>query len=344
MRCGLLWALWVVGWTGGCGATATVVPAGPRNGPSSALSQPSASATTRAVKDVRDRASEVGSPLILWTVHRGDGLVGYLHGSVHVLPNADVGRDPRIEQAFEDSDVLVVEVDGTAGRSVQLLTVQLGMYPPGESLADHISEDMLSQVMDRSAELAMPQVAVMRMRPWLLAMTMTLRGMAEQGVSPEYGIDSRYLNAAHRAGTPMKVIALETAESQLRLFSDLSEEQQVLFLRDVLLRSRDNDELQRILDAWIRGDAGALAEQLFAPLRQDPRLHPLYDTFYFKRNRAMAERLVELFVGPGVCFVVVGTAHLVGDQSIVTLLRRRGFTVEQVVVSPPQSPNGLSRE
>lgn len=283
-----------------------------------------------------------GQPLILWEVRENGQLKAYLHGSVHVLPGAHLGQEPQIDQAFADSDALVVEVDiSTSNSALSLLTAQLGMYPTGDSLDDDLDDELLQQAKARAGQYGLPVAAALRMRPWLLAVTLTMLSMAQEGFSQEYGVDRRFLAEAHgRGGSPKPVMALETAEEQLRLFADLPTEQQVMFLRDVLLRSDDHDELRDILQAWASGNVAALEEHLFAPLRQDPSLEPLYETFYFKRNRAMSGRLVGLFVEPRVYFVVVGAAHLVGDESIVSLLQERGYQVEQVYVKTEEDGTG----
>ena len=293
------------------------------------------------VAEVRD-----GQPLVMWEVWQGERLQAYLHGSVHVLPGAHIGQEPHVDQAYVDSDALVVEVDiSTSQAGLSLLTAQLGMYPRGESLEDHLDEELLTQVREEVAKYDVPLAAAMRMRPWLLAVTLSMLSMTQEGFSQEYGVDRRFLAEAHGRGDDGKpVFALETAEGQLRLFADLPEQQQVLFLKDVLMRAGSNDELRRMLEAWAAGDVQALEELLFAPLQQDPSLLPFYDTFFFQRNRAMAARLTELFANPMVYFVVVGTAHLVGEQSLVSLLAERGFAVEQVYVTTEDDGTGATAE
>lgn len=276
-----------------------------------------------------------GQPLVLWSVERDGVLRGFLHGSVHLLPGAHVGERPRIEAAYAQSEVLVVEVDvAVADPSVQLLTMQLGMYPEGDSLAEHVSEALLERVLAEVDQHKLPRAAALRMRPWLLAVTFTMLGVSEEGFSPEYGIDRRFLAQAHGQATAKPVVALETADAQLRMFAELSDEEQQLFLEDALLRSDTRENMKIILDAWVAGDVQQLAERLFAPLREDPDLRPLYETFYFRRNRAMAERLLGMFESGKTHFVVVGAAHLVGEDSLPRLLLQRGYEVRRLRAAP----------
>ena len=309
--------------------TSAAATSSERTGESASVGRRAASAEPDLLEDGD------GQPLVLWSVEQGGIVRGYLHGSVHVLPGAQVGKQPRVDAAYEDSDVLVVEVDvAVADPSLQLLTTQLGMYPEGESLTAHVPEPLLTDVLAEVKRYQLPLSAALRMRPWLLAVTLTMLGVNEEGFSQEHGIDRRFLATAHSAAARKEVVALETAESQLRMFADLPETEQVLFLEDALLRSDGRENLQAILQAWVDGDIPGLSARLFAPLREDPTLRPLYETFYFKRNRAMANRLVELFASGNTHFVVVGAGHLVGEDSLPALLLARGFTVRRLRASP----------
>jgi hypothetical protein len=58
-----------------------------------------------------------------------------------------------------------------------------------------------------------------------------------------------------------------------------------------------------------------------------------------QRNQPMAEKIEQFAMNkPGPIFVAVGSAHMLGDTGLVSALRKRGFTVEQMrSSSTPQS-------
>ena len=62
--------------------------------------------------------------------------------------------------------------------------------------------------------------------------------------------------------------------------------------------------------------------------------HPLSRAFtealLDQRNQRMAEKIYLLSTQPGNYLVLVGSAHLVGDQSIVRLLERKGLQGRRV--------------
>jgi uncharacterized protein YbaP (TraB family) len=56
----------------------------------------------------------------------------------------------------------------------------------------------------------------------------------------------------------------------------------------------------------------------------------LYQRLVVDRNKAWADVLDELTASETVSAVVVGALHLVGEDSLIELLRERGFTVSEL--------------
>mgnify|MGYP006146283647 FL=1 len=56
----------------------------------------------------------------------------------------------------------------------------------------------------------------------------------------------------------------------------------------------------------------------------------LYARMLTDRNAAWVPQIEQLLRGADDVLVVVGAGHLVGEQSVVEMLRQRGHTVEQL--------------
>jgi hypothetical protein len=83
---------------------------------------------------------------------------------------------------------------------------------------------------------------------------------------------------------------------------------------------------QQLLDAWRRGDTATLARTLSEEFAEFPQLYrPLTED----RNRAWVDQLTPLLDDRDDYLVVVGALHLVGRNSVVDLLRKRGYRVTQ---------------
>lgn len=77
-------------------------------------------------------------------------------------------------------------------------------------------------------------------------------------------------------------------------------------------------------DSWLAGDSEALAEQMNEGLKEVPHLAQalLYD-----RNEKWVPQIESLLDEPGHHFVAVGAGHLVGENSVIDMLREAGHEV-----------------
>ena len=94
---------------------------------------------------------------------------------------------------------------------------------------------------------------------------------------------------------------------------------------------QDDAELDALHDAWRRGDA----DMLWNDMARDMQAHypRLYQRINVERNDAWLPRLDALLrdghAGDNT-LVVVGSLHLLGSDGIVEKLRARGYTVERI--------------
>lgn len=244
----------------------------------------------------------------------------YLLGSIHVARPGLYPLAEPIEQAFAISDVLVVEADprgmpGAASTAAAL--AGLGTYPPEDSLDRHVSETVIEAVRQR---LPLPREQLVRLRPWVLATTLTAAELARLGITPEHGVDLHFLNRAGKR----RIVELEGIRAQLEMFAGFDDGLQVRFLEYTL---RDLASLEQgidgLLGAWKRGDHESLERLLFEGRRVEPALEPVYRKLFDERNVAMAKTIEGFLAGYDTIFVVVGAGHLVGPAGLVDLLDER---------------------
>ncbi len=84
-------------------------------------------------------------------------------------------------------------------------------------------------------------------------------------------------------------------------------------------------EIESMQKAWANGDTGAMSKLFDKSINDVPSLHQVLIT---DRNKRWADEIAKLMAGAGTVFIAVGAGHLVGDDSVIALLRQRGFKVE----------------
>jgi uncharacterized protein YbaP (TraB family) len=257
-----------------------------------------------------------------WTVSRGEATV-YLFGSIHLMTRQTPWFTPRLQRLFAAADDATFEMTPEQSSAAVLgpLVREMGLYQPGDSLKNHMPPAVYASLGKVLAGLGLAPSAYDRLKPWLASVTLATQVAAAHGFSPDYGIDKTLGDQAVAIGKP--VFGLETARQQLSLFAGLSPAVQLDLFEETLDELQDVQSLfGKMRDAWLGADLAGLEVVLNQTMTPG-----LAEALLYARNRAWLPHIVALLQKPGVHFVTVGAGHLVGDKSLLALLRAKGFTV-----------------
>jgi len=255
----------------------------------------------------------------------------YILGSIHLAKPELYPLPKAITSAYEESETLVLELDPSSAESmatIQKTMMISGIYPPGKSLSTQLKPRTYKELKTYMSKINMDLGAMEQMRPWVVMLQLSIMEMMRLGYSPELGIDQHFLNMAKADHKP--VIELETAAQQMALLSKDDKNFQDNLLYYTL---KDMHELEPMLDemfiSWKNGDAEAFDKMMSKSIKDDPSLIEIYDEIITKRNFSMTKRIKGFLKSTKTYFVVVGSGHVVGDEGIVSLLRKSGYTVIQ---------------
>ena len=265
---------------------------------------------------------------VLWTLQGRQNTV-YLLGSVHVLRPGDAALPRAALDAYADAEQLVMEIDLDDAAVGDPLAIAQQMQasaalPAGQSLQSVLGSDY-AEVAQRASEAGLELAMFDRFQPWFVATLLLQLELAKRGFDPALGIEQQL--AGRAVGDRKPIMGLETPAQQFAVLSGLSLADQKRFLLMTLDESAQADaELEQLLAAWRKGDITALAALLSDEFERFPQLYrPLTED----RNRAWVGQLDDLLDDRDDYLVVVGALHLVGRNSVVDLLRQRGYTVTQ---------------
>jgi len=248
-------------------------------------------------------------------------------GSLHVLTEDYYPLSARIDQAFASSTVLIVEADMDELASPGTLMSVMGkaILPDGKTLAQVIGADLHTVVMDRADKAGVPRAAIERLKPWMVALLLTAPALQAAGFKAEHGIDKHFFDRAKKAGTERR--ALETVAFQFDRMDLMPAPQQEAMLRATLDDlDTQTSNVKTMADAWASGDTASLEKLLLTEMKSSP---DLYARLLVERNANWVESVETCVKQKTSCFVVVGAAHLVGPDSLVAMLQKKGYTVEQ---------------
>jgi uncharacterized protein YbaP (TraB family) len=273
-------------------------------------------------------ATQAPKKILMWKAVSGSNVV-YLLGSIH-LGSKDMYPLPKVvDDAFDRSKAMVVEVDvNKVDQSMAMgFVTKEGMYTGDDNLWAHLSKTTADKVKRFFAEYEdmAPPAAVAKFKPWLAGIMASVFPMMKAGMDPNLGIDKHFLDLAEGK---KKIEQAESAEFQFKLLSSLPDNLADIYLSwtvGSVAKSKEQDlKLERL---WKQGDADALN----TVLSEHPKeLDGLMRSMIEDRNPHMADVAEKYLKGGGPCFFVVGAGHLIGKEGVIAILQKRGYSVFQV--------------
>lgn len=324
---------------------AVPIPKMPAKGRHSAAQARSKPATSPASKPATTQpapraAGKTAMPEFLWKASGDKGTV-YLLGTLHMVKGSFYPLPVEMEKAFGYAQNLVLEVDltKTDETKAQKLLANKGMYLPGsnDSLSKHLSAETRKALNSYLSKQGLPTAVYDKFKPWLVGLLIAKGELQKLGFQPELGIDQHFMREAR--AHEKKVIGLETEEFQLNLLSGFSDELQDEMLRLNLLEVNGLKALaDEMMDTWKRGDESGMDAVLTKDVKKYPELKPVHEKILYERNIDMTDKVDKMLQTGEIYFVAVGSGHMVGDRGIVALLRKKGYTVEQIKGGMPLPP------
>ena len=272
-----------------------------------------------------------GSTPLIYEVRSETNTV-YLFGTIHVGTRSMYPLGSKVEEAFANSRILALEADPTDQSAITSAIVQ-AMYRPPDSISSHIPPDLLDQLKAVLPQVGLPYEYARGMKPYLLAMTLTVMEIQRLGYDPNMGIDAHLAQLAKKDGK--RIVELESMQGQMQLFEVMSEALQTAMLRatvEDIAKGEVAIEMDDLQKAWMAGDAEAIQENVLRETLGMPEDlgKDLYERIYDQRNRQMADKITLMLGGSESCFVAVGAGHLTGPGGLAELLKGKGFTVHRL--------------
>lgn len=261
----------------------------------------------------------------MWVARDADSTV-YLLGTIHLLDGTRTWLTPPIAEAFAASSELWLEIDVLEDRTAGFYALAAAGTSADRSLARRLTPEEKADMDRLAAAAGIPIQTLEPLRPWLASVTLTVEHARKAGLDAK-GADLTLAEMARDAGKP--TFGFETAGDQLKTFGSLAPDSELALLRQTLADLDEGPALfHELVDSWFEGDVGRMVgttRDSIEAAGPEVRSKLLVD-----RNRRFADRVASLMAGAGTQFVAVGAAHLVGEDSVLTMLAERGIATERV--------------
>ena len=262
----------------------------------------------------------------LWKVDSAQNSV-YILGSIHVLKKENYPLNEKIYQAFDESPnaVFEVDLDGLTSPEVQMEVLTTGFYTDGRNLEAAISPESYAFVKTQLKDRGMNIEQFQPMKPWMIATTIMTLELQKLGFEMNQGVDKHLFDRAKATGKHIQ--GLETIEYQLGLFDNLSPKTQELFLLQTLGElAIFETQINNVVEAWTQGRTEGL-EGMLDNMRQFPEV---YEALITKRNKNWIPHIETFLEQKEKYLIVVGTLHVLGEEGLLAMLKKKGYIIEQM--------------
>jgi len=270
---------------------------------------------------------------LIWEIS-GNGLEkpSYLYGTIHIIGKEDFFLTDPTVAAFDKSEKVVFEIDmeEMSNPLIMFSLLKNLTMPDGITLKTLLKPEDYAFVHEKFSKLGFP--------PFVTGMfdkvkPMFLTAFASGDMDPNglqngsmVSYEMEFMQMAQNQELEMG--GLETIEFQMSIFDSIPYQAQAdMLLESMKLEGEGMDELDIMVDlykkqdligmeAMFNSDAGGLGE---------------WDDILLNKRNENWIPIMETMMPKKPTFFAVGAGHLVGEQGVVALLRKQGYTLKPLL-------------
>ncbi|MDR2841987.1 MAG: TraB/GumN family protein [Spirochaetaceae bacterium] len=274
---------------------------------------------------------EIQKESSVWQITKNGNTV-YLGGSVHVLPK-NTTIPPAFSRAFDLSDIIVFEADDVTkymqdNDFAQSLQMKM-LLPEGLTLKNVITQESYDALSAACKRFGFSIKMFEKMRPSALLNALFVVQIQKYGFT-ETGVDEYFSKLAEKENKEKAF--LETVDFQIDLLVNMFDnniDEYISYSALELAKSKSEftKELDLLLDDWKNGTNEYIGESNYELKITYP---DVYDRLIKDRNNSWLP-VIEQYLGSAETeFVIVGLAHIHGEDGLLTQLTEGGYSIIQI--------------
>ena len=263
----------------------------------------------------------------VWKVTNGKNTV-YFGGTVHILNADNLPLPAEYDKAYAASDKVVFETDivGAQSAEFQQKLMSKMILSDGSTLKTRLNEKTYAALVKYLDSKGMPIENFLLLRPSITALTITVLEYQANGFNQE-GVDQIYATKASEDVKPIEWF--ESIDEQIGFMINLGGDDENAMINYTL---KEIETLPTMMDdmllSWKNGDLDRLNETVIKEMASSSPI--IYDDLIVKRNNNWMPKVLEMLNDEPTEFVLVGSAHLAGKDSIFAKLEAQGFKIEKL--------------
>ena len=258
----------------------------------------------------------------LWKIEGDNIKTSYLFGTIHMIPKKDFTIKDKVQKAFESSDKVVLEID-MDDPNYKVDFMKLSMLNEGELLKTYMSDDEF-KILDTYLK-EKTGVGVNNFNTFKPMMLMSVLTMTAIGGGPLESYEMSIINMAKSANK--EVSGLENIADQINAFDEDPYEEQIDTLVEMVDNGNSEELYSQLLQYYLAEDVDGMYDFMDDYMNDDIEG---MKRFLDDRNNKWIPKM-EAYSKDNAVFYAVGGAHLGGDQGVINLLKKAGYTVTPIL-------------
>ena len=258
---------------------------------------------------------------LLWKIS-GNGLTkpSFLFGTFHLLCKEDIHFSNQLRKAVSDCGEIYMELDMDDPST--MLSAMMYMNMRGDtSLSDLYSPKEYERLKNYFSDtLKMPLALLQKTKPYFLVALLYPRMM---NCSSPAGVEEELVKLAKE--DKKEIQGLETMRFQASVFDSIPYQWQAKeLLKNIDSFSVNKNEFETMLGFYKTQNLDSIKTMIG---KSEFNSDKYDDLLLNNRNKNWVIKLDTIMKKESV-FVAVGAGHLVGEQGLISLLKKQGYTVE----------------
>jgi uncharacterized protein YbaP (TraB family) len=278
---------------------------------------------------------------LLWKIeHKDLKEPSYLFGTIHMIPEEDFFLPAGMEEAFEKSERVVFEIDMDDMSDMgSLMGMMTGlMMKGGMTLEKLLTPEEYKEVSAYFEAMGLPMFLLGNVKPMFLSMLAEIN-LDPTAMQSEEIISYEMVLYDKANETSKQVGGLETMAYQMSLFDSIPYKDQAVMLLDAVRgTNQESDMFEETVELYKLQKIEAMVAMVGESEENADGNYE--DVLLNNRNRNWIP-VMKKKMSANSTFFAVGAGHLGGQQGVIRLLRKEGYTVTPVSVHRQSAPKKI---
>jgi len=259
----------------------------------------------------------------------------YILGSIHILAEEYYPLTRAFSYSYFNSQKVIFEIDPEIlfSLSPNKTVENYHYFQDGNTLEKVLHRKTLKLLKKRVANMGLDFESINKLKPWAVNKIIGRSPLSTNDFRPDLGIEYYFYRLAKDAGKPTG--GLETIEDQLDIDDKLPLRMQDKILRETLTVSDSKETEKKFLHLVKNWHQGNFSELEHIIQEQKAKNLTYHNSLLTNRNKRWIPQIENFLLEDKNVLVIVGAAHLVGDDGLVALLTEKGYELERVSFARP---------